>query len=445
MKAPLPPTFGKPVAILGLGRSGKAAARLLLAKGVTPIVLDTGDSASLQGTKEELAREGIDCFLGAEALGQVKNFAWGILSPGIDPTTPLVREFTDAHCALLAEIEVAWRCCDQTVVAITGTNGKTTTTGLITHLLNESGISAVACGNIGEPFSAALLDHPETKIFVLEVSSFQLEACDTFQPPVAVWMNFSANHLDRYADVEEYYTAKARIFANQSSEDVAIVQFDSRLPELSAKTITFSATNPSADFSRDGGLIKFHGQVILDQEATKMPGAHNAENLMAALGVIQALGFPWNANAATSYQPPEHRCEFVRELDDVLFLNDSKSTNLDALEKAIRAQTRPIILIAGGKDKGFGFSPLAPLVQEKVIHAILIGQLKERIAQEWKETPHSLVADLPSAVSLAKSLASPGTVVLFSPGTSSYDMFRDYEERGQVFKAAVHSLSIANQ
>lgn len=446
MKKHLPSLEARPVAVLGLGRSGLAAARLLRARGYEPVVLDSGDSAGLRKAAAGLAEQGVRCVLGDDALRGFEGYSWGVLSPGIDPATPLVAGIRGAGVALISEIELAWRCCEKTVVAITGTNGKTTTTGLLAEMLGACGCPAAACGNIGEPFSAALLDSPDVGCYVVEVSSFQLEACDSFRPKVAVWTNFSPNHLDRYRDVGEYYEAKVRVYDSQTSDDFAVVRLGTEVPNLAVRVLTFSATEAGGDFSLKGKDIFLHGRRVLEQGKTRMPGVHNAENLMAALGVIYALGHDMEKAvlAAESYETPEHRCEFVAEIGGVQYLNDSKSTNLDATEKAIRSQERPIVLIAGGKDKGFGFGPLKELVRERVSHAVLIGQLKEKIALDWEGVACTKCGDLPEAVRQAAALALPGSVVLFSPGTSSFDMFRDYEERGRVFKEAVLSISKTN-
>jgi UDP-N-acetylmuramoylalanine--D-glutamate ligase len=445
MKPALPASApDKPVAVLGLGRTGRAACRLLLGQGFAVEALDSGTGPGVESAALEMRQLGVPSHTGESAAGQADRFSWAVLSPGIDPQTPLVRAFTETGATILSEIELAWRCRTAPVIAITGTNGKTTTTGLIEHLLVSAGRRAVACGNIGRTFSEAILENADAEFFVVEVSSFQLEACSSFAPKVAVWTNFSANHLDRYRDCDEYFEAKARIFLWQTDTDTAVHQFGTRLPEsIKARTITFSATSNESDFTLRDGWICRDGKQILEQSATRLPGIHNAENLMAALAAVNAVGIeicPAPAGTAT-YEAPAHRCEPVREIDGVLFINDSKSTNLDALEKAIRSQNRPLVLIAGGKDKGFDFAPLKELALEKIRHAVLIGQMRDRIAKDWEGVPCVKAENLPSAVQRAKTLSEPGGVVLFSPGTSSFDMFRDYEERGEKFREAVQSVS----
>ena len=225
----------------------------------------------------------------------------------------------------------------------------------------------------------------ELDVMILEVSSFQLETIDAFRPQVAAWLNFSPNHLDRYRDLEDYRKAKLRVFMNQTPEDYAIVNARENLPPISARRITFSAYEPNADFTLRHGVIFYQGEPVLDQRKTRLEGFHNAENLMAALGVGLALGVELETMAAAvgEFTAPVHRCEFVREFEGVRWINDSKATNLDSVEKAIHSQTRPTVLIAGGKDKGFEFDSIAPLVRERVLVAILIGEMKERIAASW--------------------------------------------------------------
>ncbi len=343
---------------------------------------------------------------------------------------------------MIGELELAFEECICPVVAITGTNGKTTTTELTTAMLQGSGVRTMASGNIGLPFATAVRQSNELDVMVLEVSSFQLETIDTFRPHVSVWLNFSPNHLDRYRDMDEYRRAKLRIFMNQTSEDYAVVNARESLPPIAARRITFSAYDPEADFTLRDGVIHYRNEPVLDQRKTRLAGIHNAENLMAALGVGLALGVDFERMAAAvgEYTAPVHRCEFVRDLEGVRWINDSKATNLDSVEKAILSQSRPIVLIAGGKDKGFEFDSIAPLVRERVRVAVLIGEMKERIARSWSGVDCRISASLEEAVEVARGAANDGDAVLFSPGTSSFDMFRNYGERGNRFKDAVNAL-----
>ena len=430
---------GKHVAVLGLGRSGEAAARLLLANGAAVTVLDSGDPAPRHEAAETLSSRGARVVLGNDALRCVQEFDFAVLSPGIDPVVPLARRPVEAGIPLLGEVELAFRSCLCPVVAVTGTNGKTTTTGLIAALLHAAGIKAEACGNIGLPFSEVAARSSSLDAAVVEISSFQLETTDVFRPRVAVWTNFSANHLDRYPDVNSYRAAKLRIFDRQTGDDFAVVNARAELPALRARRVTFSAVpGVEADFTLGPGEMIFHqGVPVLAMTETRLRGPHNAENLMAALGAGLCLGAGMAAMlpAARAYAPPAHRCEFIRETGGVTWINDSKSTNLDALAQALRSQSGRVVLIAGGKNKGFGFAPVADLVKERVRDAVLIGEMRESIARDWAQATSCHPADsLDEAVAQARSFALPGDTVLFSPGTSSFDMFRSFEERGDTFK-----------
>lgn len=438
------PSPDKPVAVLGAGRSGRAAARLLARSGFKPIVFDTGTGDALAGVANELAREGIACVTGAAAGAPDRDYSLAILSPGIAPESPMACSFKAAGALLLSEIELAWSLSSAPVIAITGTNGKTTTTALTAHLFQKANRCAPACGNIGDAFSDAVRRFPKADVYILEISSFQLETCFQFRPEVAVWTNFSPNHLDRYGSIEEYRAAKLRIFQNQTRADFAVVRAEDIasgvVPAPSARLVTFSATpGAQADFTLDAGWILFRGERVIEQAATSLRGRHNAENLMAALASAECLGLDAHrvAENAVDFVPPEHRCETVLERNGVLWINDSKSTTLDSLEKALRSQERPVVLIAGGKDKGFSFAPVASCVKQHVVFAVLIGQTKEKIAKDWLETPSAQAQTLEEAVGIAARVAKPGMVVLFSPGTSSFDMFTDFEERGRRFKESV--------
>lgn len=434
---------GKTSIVLGLGTSGEAAATLLKEEGSIVTIADSNDTPAVRERAARLEAAGIRTLIGAAADSDPSTYDVCVLSPGIDPVVPLVRNVKRKGIPIVGEIELAFRECSCPCVAITGTNGKTTTTELTTAMLKGCGVRAMASGNIGLPFATAVRQSHELDVMVLETSSFQLETIEHFRPAVAVWLNLSANHLDRYRDMEEYRTAKLRIFESQTAEDVAVVNAREDLPPLKARKLTFSAHTPDADFTLDGSIIRFRGEAILDQAATRLQGVHNAENLMAALAIGHALNVEFDrmAAAVTEYTAPVHRCEFVRELDGVRWINDSKATNLDAMEKAILSHAEPIVLIAGGKDKGFEFDAIAPLVAKRARRAILIGEMKDRIATSWPETPCEKAATLEEAVALARATAQPGDVVLFSPGTSSFDMFPNYGVRGNQFKELVHALT----
>jgi len=432
------------VAVLGAGLSGTAAALLLKAEGAQVTVLDNAEEKNLlKSTIDNLRVQGIRVTCGPDADKNSSTYELVVLSPGIDPASPLARNFSSRKIDMMGELELGWRSCGLPVIAVTGTNGKTTTTELLAQMLNACGQRTIACGNIGKPLSEVAREREELDVLTVEVSSFQLETIRTFRPSIALWLNFAPDHLDRYRSVAEYRAAKLRVFENQTAEDVAIVNAAESLPKIQPRQITFSAYADRADFRLFAGSIVYQDKPVLRLAETKLRGSHNIENLMAALaaGMARGLSFEEMVPSLSAYEPKPHRCEFVRQIGGVDYVNDSKATNLDAVEKALLAQSKPVVLIAGGKDKGFTFDPLRPLVKEKVRSTILIGEMAESIAQAWSGAVKSEIANsLADAVERAHAIAGPGEVVLFSPGTSSFDMFKSYADRGDQFRALVQAL-----
>ncbi|PYK39859.1 MAG: UDP-N-acetylmuramoyl-L-alanine--D-glutamate ligase [Verrucomicrobia bacterium] len=431
-------------AVLGAGLSGTAAALLLKAEGAQVTVLDNAEEKNLlKSTIDNLRAQGIRVICGPDADQDSSTYEMVVLSPGIDPASPLARKFSSRKIDVIGELELGWRFCSLPVIAVTGTNGKTTTTELLAQMLNACGQRTIACGNIGKPLSEVALGKNQFDVLTVEVSSFQLETIKTFRPSIALWLNFAPDHLDRYRTVAEYRAAKLRIFENQTAEDVAIVNAAESLPKIQPRQITFSAYADRADFRLAEGSIVYQNKPVLRLAETKLRGSHNIENLMATLaaGMTRGLSFEEMVPPLSAYEPRPHRCEFVRQIGGVDYVNDSKATNLDAVEKALLAQSKPVILIAGGKDKGFTFDPLRPLVKEKVRSTILIGEMAESIANAWSGAVKSEIASsLADAVERAHAIAGPGEVVLFSPGTSSFDMFKSYADRGDQFRVLVQAL-----
>ena len=439
----------KRIAVLGFGSSGEAAARLLAEEGAMTTILDSADVKKLRGKIEKVVPLGILVLAGTEADKDSAKYDRVILSPGIDPAVALVKNFTRKRIEMIGELEFSWELCKCPVIAITGTNGKTTTTELVARMLNDGGVKTLAAGNIGPAFAAVVKQSAELEVMTLEVSSFQLEEIRTFRPHIAVWLNFTPDHLDRYPNMEAYKRAKLKIFENQTVEDFAIVNF-ADIPgvvdpkALRARVVSFSATREGGDFDLREGVIRFRGQPVLTMGRTKLRGVHNAENLMASLavGYLMGLSFERMAGPLSTYNPLPHRCELVGVVDGVEYVNDSKATNIDALEKALLSETRPVVLIAGGKDKGFEFGSITGLLAGKVHHAVLIGEMADRIATLWESRlPCEKADSLANAVQRARGLARPGDVVLFSPGTSSFDMFKNYADRGDQFRNLIQALA----
>jgi UDP-N-acetylmuramoylalanine--D-glutamate ligase len=434
---------GKKAVVLGLGVSGMGAARFLREKGAEVTVRDNATSAIVKERAETLRRHGIRVELG-DAISTAESFDFGVISPGISPEVPLVRALRAQNIPLIGELEMASRYCACPIVAITGTNGKTTTTELIDALLRVGGKRTMASGNIGTAFSAAVRESVNLDLMVLEVSSFQLEHIADFHPRISVHLNLTPDHLDRYHSMEEYERAKWQIFRNQTADDYAIVNVSVRLPRLAAHKITFSTNGQLADYQLLDGWLVAYGERVLEQSRTRLIGAHNAENMLAALAVADLYSVPRAAAIAAliAYRPLPHRCEHVGEIDGITFLNDSKATNIDALAKALIAMPQPVVLLAGGKDKGLDFRPLLPLIRRHVKAAVLIGQMADKLFEAWSATvPCQRASSLGDAFEQTLLLAEPGETVLFSPGCSSYDMFRDFEDRGNQFRALVQARS----
>jgi UDP-N-acetylmuramoylalanine--D-glutamate ligase len=432
------------VAVLGAGLSGAAAALLLRSEGANVTVLDSADEKKLlRSTIDNLRAQGVRVVCGLDADRNSDRYDLIVASPGIDPASALGRNFWSRKVDIIGELELGWRSCDTPVIAITGTNGKTTTTEMLAQMLNQCGQKTIACGNIGKPLSEVAREKIKYDVLTVEVSSFQLETIRTFHPSIALWLNFAPDHLDRYKSVAEYRAAKLRLFDNQTSDDVAIVNASESLPELRARKVTFSAYTNRADLRLSEGVIVFENKPVLRISEMKLRGAHNIENLMATLaaGHARGLSFEQMVLPLSAYQPQPHRCEFVRQIGDVDYINDSKATNLDALEKALQSQTKPVVLIAGGKDKGFNYQPMRAMVKEKVRAVILIGEMAKQITRDWDGAVKTETAtSLADAVERAHATAKSGEVVLFSPGTSSFDMFKSYADRGDQFRALVQAL-----
>ena len=432
----------KNVAVLGAGRSGKAAALLLAEEGAKVTMLDSAPEEKLTGL-DPLRARGVYILCGAAADEDPTVYDLGVFSPGIDPELPLARNFNRKNIPVIGELELGWQFCRVPVIAITGTNGKTTTTELIAQMLNVCGQRTVACGNIGKPLVEAARESDDRDVLTVEVSSFQLETIRDFHPAISVWLNFAPDHLDRYRSIREYRDAKLRIFENQTENDAAVLNASETLPRIKPQLTTFSAWTNDGDFSLGEGWIVYRQKPVLKLADAHLRGPHNAENMMAALavGLARGLSFGEMVPPLCAYRAQLHRLEFVRAIGGVDYINDSKATNLDALEKALLSATKPIVLIAGGKDKGFAFDSIAPLISKKVRQAILIGEIATRVAEDWREATECEIApSLGAAVDRAQAVARQGETVLFSPGTSSFDMFKSYADRGDQFRALVRGL-----
>jgi UDP-N-acetylmuramoylalanine--D-glutamate ligase len=450
------------VLVLGLGASGMAAAELLLRAGSRVIVADRANNPGLETQAQVLRGRGAEVILGG-AQAPEGAFDLCVVSPGVPCAGPWVTALRQRGVPIIGELELGYQFSLCPNIAVTGTNGKTTTTELIARILLHTNRKTVAAGNIGLPLCQVAEKTKELDILTLETSSFQLETIQFFRPTVAVLLNITPDHLDRYANMVEYTRAKGRVFMNQQSFDWAILQKEALLQlqavgvEVKSKIITFSATDASADITLDRGLLISRlpdwAGPLMDMDLAKLRGPHNAENLMAALATGRVMRLPLAevVSALQSYTPARHRCELVAEVGGVKFVNDSKATNVDAVQKALLTIPRPsgdkpnIWLIAGGKDKGFSYHELGPYLAERVKGAFLIGETREKIRAAWSLfTPCTLMNSLLEAVNEAARLAQPGDVVLLSPACSSFDMFQNYQHRGEVFREAVQALAAAH-
>lgn len=442
---------------MGLGASGKAACELLLRKGARVSVVDDAKTEALQRDADRLKGQGVRAYLGGELPN--RGFDLAVVSPGVPWESPSLRSIVARRIHIIGELELGFQHSVCLNISITGTNGKTTTTELVERLLRQRQIKTVAAGNIGLPLCAVAEQSKDLDFLTLEVSSFQLETIEYFRPAIAVLLNITPDHLDRYAGMAEYARAKARLFMNQQAFDWAIVQTEALAQlrtlgvSIPSKVITFSASNRRAEIYLDRGLLisrlgDWEGP-LLNMDDCLLRGPHNAENLMAALAVGRVLRIPLESmvESLKSYQPPPHRCELVTEINGVKFINDSKSTNLDSLHKALlsvpseRAGEPNVLLIAGGKDKGFEYHDVGPLLSQRVKGAYLIGETREKLRAAWSLfTPCTLADSLLEAVRSAARDAVSGDVVLLSPACSSFDQFQNYKHRGEVFRQAVNDL-----
>jgi UDP-N-acetylmuramoylalanine--D-glutamate ligase len=451
----------KRVLVLGLGRSGEAACELLARRGAKVSAVDSADTAPLRRTAAALRAKGVAVRLGA-ATAPAGDFDLAVVSPGVPPANPVFAAMVARRVPVIGELELGYQHALCLNIAITGTNGKTTTTELVERLLTQHQIKTLAAGNIGTPLCAVVERTRELEFLTLEVSSFQLETTRFFRPAIGVLLNITPDHLDRYATMADYVRAKARLFANQQAFDWAIVQSEALAQllahnvDIPSKLVTFSAADPRADLYLDRGLILsriagWEGP-LLDMDHCRLRGPHNAENIMAALAVGRVVRVPLEvmAESLKSYVPAPHRCELVAEINGVRYINDSKATNVDALGKALLSLPAApggepnVWLIAGGRDKGFEYHEVGPLLSRRVKRAYLLGETREKLRAAWGLfTPCTLVASLLEAVADAARNAVPGDVVLLSPACSSFDQFRNYEHRGDVFRQAVNNLPAA--
>jgi len=440
------------ITVLGLGESGFSAANFLLEKGAKVKISEIQSNPGLQKKLRVLERKGAVGELGKHSEGFVFPSQLLVTSPGIPPQLPILKQAREQKIPVIGDLELASSFCRAPIVAVTGTNGKTTTAKLIAHLLRKK-VKVFEVGNIGTPFSSCVNKIDENSWVIMEISSFQLQNIKTLRPFISLILNITPDHLDYHSDMREYRKCKERIFLNQNREDFTILNADDRLSYgLRKKTHCekyYFSTKKEVQrgvYTQEGQIFGLNGkgkERIADLSNFNLPGTHNLENCLAAICVAYVIGMSKKdiSEGLKSFKGLEHRIEKVATLRGIEFINDSKATNIDAVIKAIQAHPAPLILILGGKEKGNDYSPLKELIKERAKFILLIGENKQKISRSLGGiVPEQKCACLEEAVQVAYEKASAGDQVLFSPGTSSFDMFRDYKHRGEVFKEIVKDL-----
>ncbi|MGE0882926.1 MAG: UDP-N-acetylmuramoyl-L-alanine--D-glutamate ligase [Blastocatellales bacterium] len=445
---------GEKILVVGLARSGVAAAEFLAARGARVTVNDARPESELQQATD-LRAKGIEVIGGGHPQELFEKADLIVVSPGVPLALEPFRRARVAGVQIISEIELASRFLRGKLIGITGSNGKTTTTTLIGELLKDAGFPTQVGGNIGTPLISLVETSRDGGLTVAELSSFQLEAIEQLHVNVALLLNITPDHLDRYDSMADYAAAKANIFRNQTPEDIAVLNADNDWSaRMNAKTEARSVYFSRLRELDEGIFLRGHeiierstgGQRVLFNRADiHLPGDHNVENVMAALAAGIACGASVDSMRETvrNFKGVEHRLEFVAEINGVRFYNDSKATNVDAAIKCLEAFSSGVIVILGGKDKGGDYLPLAPLVRERCEHVILIGAAADKIAAALDGTkPLHRAATMQEAVKLGVELGRRGDTVLLAPACASFDMFDNYEHRGRVFKEAVRRLQL---
>ncbi len=439
--------------VIGLGKSGVSSAEKLKSLGTTISAIDSSNSSEIKKVASYLESKGIKTSLGEHSFSCLSGIDLVIVSPGVPKNVPILKEAKKLNIPIWSEIELAYRLTDSKIIGVTGTNGKTTTTKLIGEILKQAHFPVVVAGNIGYPLVQAVDEARTGTFLVTELSSFQLETIVEFHPFISVLLNITEDHLDWHDDFEDYAKAKGRIFMNQTTDDFAVVNYDDETVRLVSSNIRASLIPTSKQVKIKNGVYISDSVImagfkedspICHVDELKIKGEHNWDNAMAAVGASLAAGVSLTdvREVLIKFEGLKHRMEFVATIRSVTFYNDSKATNPDATVKALTAFNSPVILLLGGRNKGNSFEPIAGALEDKVKKVVVFGESEKEIIEALKNTTVKILPakGMEEAVRIAYTEAVSGDVVLLSPACASFDIFSNYEERGEVFKRAVLAL-----
>lgn len=443
--------------VLGLGESGFAAARKLKSLGGKVFVTDSSVEFEIMKRGAELEEEGVPMIPWEYPAEMLRGIDTVIVSPGIPVDTPAIKAARRKGLTVISEIELAFRLTESPIIAVTGTNGKSTVVTMLGEIFTAAGVPNIVAGNIGRPLIDAVEEAGPETVLIVEVSSFQLETVIEFKPKIGVLLNVTEDHLDRHGSMKIYRETKERLFAKQEAEDFAVINLDDSQAAIVFDSISSTPIPYSAHRQIERGVFIENGMIwaVMPPEyepATvgsikdiRFKGQHGLENVLAAIAVSILWGLPTATvvRAVDKFKGLSHRIEFVAERGGVGYYDDSKATNPDAVSRALEAFEEPIVLVAGGRNKGMDFSGLKTRLTEKVKAAVLIGESAEEIAATVKAAggiPYETASSMAEAVKTAAGYAKPGEAVLLSPGCASFDMFKDYAERGNAFQDAVRRL-----
>ncbi len=448
---------GKNILVVGLARTGVALARFLVQAGARVTVTDLAPASALAEMRAQLQGLPVTEELGVPEPAHLERYDLVLPSPGVPPELPWLKKARRRGTPVWGELELAGHFLTRPVIAVSGTNGKTTTTTLVGKFLAAGGLRALVGGNIGTPLISLLNQQSQADCLVLEISSFQLDTAPHFHPQSAALLNITPDHLDRYVDYPAYAASKAGLFRAMDPEEPKVLNFDDPLVRPLGrglgKVYYFSAVEPLTQgaWLADGAIqvrLEANHEHEFPLAEIRLKESHNLENIMAALLLSLAAGARPRAcrEVLAAFAGLPHRLEWVAAVNGVDFYDDSKGTNVGAVARSLSSFDRPVVLIAGGRDKDSDFSLLNNLIRERVKALVLLGETKERLARVWEGlAPAYLAADLTDAVARAAALAGPGEVVLLSPACASFDMFRDYAHRGEVFQQAVQEVTLGQK